>query len=361
MQRIRIYGAENTGIESVPRPVEPSAKMKIRYRRFKVLTITALVLLFVLLVESMMFVAIRLLFQQDLYVKAIALGMEIVILAMGIALFFGYKHLYHFLSYMDMGAIIITEIILVLGQFIVCNYSIPVLYAYLIVFSIIFILYATICSNCSIGFKVVIAIIPVLVLFILNFIYLNSFDFTPRYVYISSAGYHDKINDSSNYYYENAVNENFGDYYAIDDIIELTGAMSNTRTGVHRVNDVDDEVYDIGSLEYLNSIYSNIMPMGDVINFDNRYDDSFFEDYSLYFSVLELENPNDTIECTDIQYSFKYARPIIEYTRNDTVAEDTTERAVCVMVYEVPVEVEEAIFGDIAGFTTDKAVIDYKQ
>ena len=85
--------------------------MKIRYKRFTVLNITALVLLFVLLLESMMFVAVRLLFQQDLYVKAIALGMEIVILAMGIALFFGYKHLYHFLSYMDMGAIIITEIL----------------------------------------------------------------------------------------------------------------------------------------------------------------------------------------------------------------------------------------------------------
>lgn len=349
MRRIKIYGADNTGIESTPQPIEPTPQMQASYRNFKILDITALVLLFVLLAESMIFVAVRLLFQEELYVKMIALGMEVAILAIGIGLFWGYKYLYHSLSYINMGAIIVTEIVLALGQFILYNFSIPVLFYCLIAFSVLFILYEMIFLNCDVKFRLAISIVPVLVLAITNFIYLRSFEFTPRYIYISTTGYKDKINDDSSFYYKSAVDETLDYYHSIDEIIELTSTMSNTMSGINQVND----------LEYLNNIYSKVVPMGDVINFDKRYDDSFFEEYSLYFSVLELENKDDTIECTDIQYSFKYARPVIEYTKGETSVTGKDERAVCIMVYEIPVEVEEAIFEDIAGFTTDRAIIIY--
>lgn len=359
MRRIRIYGADNMGIENMSKPVEPTPKMQASYRNFKILDITALALLFVLLAESMIFVAVRLLFQEELYVKMIALGMEVAILATGIGLFWGYKYLYHSLSYINMGAIIVTELVLALGQFILYNFRIPVLFYCLIAFSVLFILYEMIFLKCGVKFRLAISVVPVLVLIITNFIYLQSFEFTPRYIYISTTGYKDKINDDSNFYYKSSVDKALDYYHAIDEIIELTSTMSNTMSGIHRVDNLKSSLC-TDSLEYLNNTYSKVIPMGDVINFDNRYDDSFFEEYSLYFSVLELENKEDTIECTDIQYSFKYARPVIEYTKGEVSTTDTDERTVCIMVYEIPVEVEEAIFEDIAGFTTDRAVISYQ-
>lgn len=58
---------------------------------------------------------------------------------------------------------------------------------------------------------------------------------------------------------------------AIDEIINLTDAVSGTLMGIRSTKDTYD------SLNYLNEIYSKVMPMGDVINVDNRYNDEFLK------------------------------------------------------------------------------------
>lgn len=350
MRRINIYGADNTDIENNLQPVQATPEEQVRYRRFKVLTITAFVLLVVLFLQSMVLVAIRLLFVDEIFTRIIGLGIEVVTLAVCIGLFFGYKYLYHSLSYMNMGVIIFAELILSACQLTLYSCTVPLLFYCLIAFSVIFILYSMIFLNCGVKYRLIISVIPVFILFITNFIYVHNFQFIPRYIYISSTGYSGKINDEFNFYYENAVNAPVEDYEAIDEVLELTNTMSNTLTGI---NSVDE-------LKYLNNTFQHTFPAGDIINFNNTYDEKFFEENCLYFSIMELDDKDDTIECKEIQHSFMYARPVIEYTRNSLHSEDTDERAVCLMVFEISLDVYEQEFDNIAGFTSDKAKISYK-
>lgn len=350
MRRMNIYGVDNTGIENNLQPIQATPEEQARYRRFKILTITAFVLLVVLLAQSMILVAIRLLFVDEIVTRIIGLGIEVVILAACIGLFFGYKYLYHSLSYMNIGVIIFAELMLVVCQLTLYSCTVPPLFYCLIAFSVIFILYSMIFLNCGVKYRLIISVIPVFILFITNFIYVHSFEFTPRYIYISNTGYSDKINDESNFYYENAVNAQIEYYEAIDEVLELTNTMSNTLTGIH----------DIDELKHLNDTFQYTFPAGDTINFNNNYDEKFFEENCLYFSIMELKNKDDTIKCTEIQHSFRYARPVIEYTRSGSGSENTDERAVCMMVFEIPLEVYEQEFDNIAGFTANKAKILYK-
>ena len=77
MRRINIYGADNTDIENNLQPVQATPEEQVRYRRFKVLTITAFVLLVVLFLQSMVLVAIRLLFVDEIFTRIIGLGIEV--------------------------------------------------------------------------------------------------------------------------------------------------------------------------------------------------------------------------------------------------------------------------------------------
>lgn len=350
MRRIKIYGADNTVVENYLQPVQATPEEQARYKHFKILTITAFVLLVILFLQSMVLVAVRLLFVDELITRVIGLGIEIVTLAMCVGLLFGYKYLYHTLSYTDMGVIIFEELLLVVCQQIVYSYSVPILFYSLIFLSSLFVLYTMIFLDCGVKYRLIISVIPAFILFITSFIYVDVFEFTPRYIYVSNIGYTENANDESNFYYSNAVNAPVEGYEAIDEVLELTNTMSNTLSGAHSVDD----------LEYMNRIFARTFPAGDTINFNNTYDEEFFEENCLYFSIMELDDKDDTIECKEIQHSFMYARPVIEYTRNSLYSEDTDERAVCLMVFEVSLDVYEKEFDNIAGFTTDKAKIYYK-
>lgn len=350
MRRIKIYGADNTGVENYLQPVQATPEEQARYKHFKILTITAFALLVVLFLQSMVLVAVRLLFVDELITRVIGLGIEIVTLGMCVGLLFGYKYLYHTLSYTNMGVIIFEELLLVVCQQIVYSYSVPILFYCLIFLSALFVLYTMISLDCGVKYRLIISVIPAFILFITSFIYVDDFEFTPRYIYVSNTGYTEKANDESNFYYSNAVNAPVEGYEAIDEVLELTNTMSNTLLGAHSVDD----------LEYMNRIFTGTFPAGDTINFNNTYDEEFFEENCLYFSIMELDDKDDTIECKEIQHSFMYARPVIEYTRNSLHSEDTDERAVCLMVFEVSLDVYEKEFDNIAGFTTDKAKIYYK-
>jgi len=352
MRKIRIYGAENTEIENNV-PIDNSYAQQARYRNFKILTVTAFVMLVVLLVECMVLVGVKLLFIDDIVTKAFCLGIEIVTLAICIGLFFFYKYLYHSLSYTNLIIIITAEVVMAASLVVMCIFIVPVLFIILLVMASMFILYCLITLNCGLKYRVIMLLITVFVLLVTNFVYVKSFEFTPKYFYISNTGYTEKVNDEYNFYYSGAVSKTIDEedsYDAIDEIIELTDTMANTKTAVH-------------SLEELKLIGDNFqqsgLPFADMVNHNNIYNDEFFKNNCLYFSVMELENKYDTITCNEIQYSFKYSRPVINYHKSGLSNEDDSEKAICVMVFEVPLTVEEQVFSDIAGFTTDKAMIFY--
>lgn len=350
MRRMNIYGADNTDIANNLQPIQATPEEQVRYRRFKILTITAFVLLVVLFLQSMVLVAVRLLFVDEIFTRIIGLAIEVVTLLVCIGLFVGYKYLYHSLSYMNIGVIIFAELMLVVCQLTLYSCTVPPLFYCLIAFSVIFIVYSMIFLNCGVKYRLIISIIPIFILLITNFIYVHSFEFTPRYIYISNTGYSDKANDESNFYYNDAVSGQLEYQEAIDEVLELTNTMSNTLMGIHSVDE----------LEYLNKTFQYTFPAGDTINFNNNYDEKFFEENCLYFSIMELKNKDDTIKCTEIQHSFMYARPVIEYTRNSSDNKNIDERAVCLMVFEISLDVYEQEFDNISGFTADKAKILYK-
>lgn len=53
--------------------------------------------------------------------------MELFILVLGAGIFSAYKYIYHSLTINNMKAIIITEAVLIVGEFIVYSFCVPVL------------------------------------------------------------------------------------------------------------------------------------------------------------------------------------------------------------------------------------------
>lgn len=350
MRKIKIYGADNTEAESNV-PTNNSPAQQARYRNFKILTVTAFVMLVVLLVECMVLVGVKLLFIDDIVTKAFCFGIEIVTLSICIGLFFFYKYLYHSLSYTNLIIIITAEVIMAISQVIMCIFTVPVLFIILLVLGSLFILYCLITLNCGLKYKVIMSLITVFVLLVTNFVYVKNFEFTPKYFYISNTGYTNKVNDEYNFYYSGALNKIIDeDYDEFDEIVLLTATMANTMVAVHSI----EELKAVGE-----NFHNSNLPFADMVNHNNIYNDEFFKNNCLYFSVMELENKHDTITCNEIQYSLKYSRPVINYHKSGLSNEDDSEKAICVMVFEVPLQVKQDIFADIGGFTTDKALVFY--
>lgn len=369
MNEFKFYGEENTenddAVQLREQQAEQEAEKERKYKKHSVLDNTALFLFIVLIAENTILFATRIFFQEEMYAKAMPFFMELFILVLGAGIFSAYRYIYHSLTITNMKAIIITEAVLIVGEFIVYSFCVPVLLWFLIALSVAFIIYAVKFLNCNIFIRLAMCLVPITVLLVCNIICLRSFEFTPRYVYISTSGYSDKTNDESNFFYKDPINTVYADAIdeyvysddlkgnAIDEIISLTDAVSGTLMGIRSTKDTYD------SLNYLNEIYSKVMPMGDVINVDNRYNDEFFKKYSLYLCAVELDNKDDTVVCTNMYYSERYTSPHITYCRSKENSEDN-EKAVCIIIYEVPVDVEAKVYTKLGGFSEKTAQIRYR-
>ena len=359
MNEFKFYGEENTenddAVQLREQQAEKEAEKERKYKKHSVLDNTALFLFIVLIAENTILFATRIFFQEEMYAKAMPFFMELFILVLGAGIFSAYRYIYHSLTITNMKAIIITEAVLIVGEFIVYNFCVPVLLWFLIALSVAFIIYAVKFLNCNIFIRLAMCLVPIAVLLVCNIICLRSFEFTPRYVYISTSGYSDKTNDESNFYYKEPINTVYADALdeyvysddlkdnAIDEIINLTDTVSGTLMGIRSTKDTYD------SLNYLNEIYSKVMPMGDVINVDNRYNDEFFKKYSLYLCAVELDNKDDTVVCTNMYYSERYTSPHITYCRSKENSEDN-EKAVCIIIYEVPVMLKQRFIQNSEAF-----------
>lgn len=58
-------------------------------------------------------------------------------------------------------------------------------------------------------------------------------------------------------------------------------------------------------------------------------------------------------------YSERYTSPHITYCRSKENSEDN-EKAVCIIIYEVPVDVEAKVYTKLGGFSEETAQIRYR-
>ncbi len=361
-RKIRIYGGDNTGIESIPQAYEPPPKAKARYKNFKILTVTAFVLLFMVLTQSAIYVTIRLLLQLPVFMQVFPLLIEVVILVIAFILYKREQDVCHRLSYSNMIILIIAEFVIFVGMFLLYNFDIPWLMNFIVAFSIVFSLYILILFNSHLLYRIAICLFTVLTVVTTNVVNLHNLEFTPRYIYISADGYHNKVNDENNYYFEDdaenlSINEN-----NIKELLTFLNNLAYFNTGVQSV----DGTNNCYSLEDLNNTEIDNFNLADVVNFNERYDDDFFKDNSLYFSVIKLFDKSDTIEFTDFKYSTEFGRPYITYkgvTSNRfiiTESQDQSVKAVCLIVLEVTKEEEKKLLENNPGLLTDSSVIKYR-
>lgn len=352
MPNIRIYGDYTPN--TIPQAYEPPPEIKAKQKRFEILTITALVLLFVLLSHGLILVTARIVYTA-LSIKEVDIFFTgIIILAMGIGLWRGYDYIWHSLSHTNLIIAIIAEITLLAGQFILCNFSVPHMLKYMIIFSAICILYVLIFFKCKLKFKALISVAIVSVLVSTNYTHIHSFEFTPRYIYISSSGYQNKISNEVNYYYEEPVNQTIDTKHSIDWLLDEINYFTSCTGYIECVEEIPDGYY----LKYLDVISPKDLPLSDIVNFNGAYDDTFFKKNGICITVVELENPDDTIKCTDFKYSLAFGKPIIEYTKSKATAKD--EKAICIIVFEIPDEYKESLFFHTPSFNARKSGIRYR-
>lgn len=130
MNEFKFYGEENTenddAVQLREQQAEKEAEKERKYKKHSVLDNTALFLFIVLIAENTILFATRIFFQEEMYAKAMPFFMELFILVLGAGIFSAYRYIYHSLTITNMKAIIITEAVLIVGEFIVYSFCVPV-------------------------------------------------------------------------------------------------------------------------------------------------------------------------------------------------------------------------------------------
>ncbi len=362
-RKIRQYG-EGDAFEPTPppQPYEPPPEVKARYRKYKIFTITTFALLFLLLTQGVILITLRVLKPQPLFMQTFPLLIEIAILVILYAIYRYEQNMCDPLSMSNMIVIIIGEGVFIVAMFLMYHFEMSWLINALAVFSIAFALYIFIFVKAGFRFRLVMCIVIAVSFFVTDIVALNVLEFTPRYIYISTGGYQDKNNDETNYYFDNNAERSTIDDKELNQIIEQTKVLSSLGWSVQRVNEIGRG----NSLGFFNTMFENNVRLGDLVNAEDRYDDRFFEKKSLFLSFIRLENPNDTVEITDIDYATLFSKPYITYTRsNSSKSTDDTNtkeraRAICLVVLEVSKAEEEKVSDKMIGFLSDNAVIKYQ-
>lgn len=361
-RKIRQYG-EGDAFEPTPPPraYEPPPEVKARYKKYKILTLTAFALLFVLLTEGVMFLTFRVLVQQSVLTQILPMFIEVFLLVALYAIYRYEQNTNDMFTLLNLSIIIIGETVLSVGMLLVYYFEISWLVNIIALVSIVFALYVLIFVKVGLKFRLVMCAVIASAFFVADVVALHTLEFTPRYLYVSTGGYQGKVNDENNYYYENDA-----EVFTIenDDFINLreySNMVSSVGWCAKRVNEIGQG----NSIEFLNSRFMNKFRYGDLINAEGRYDDAFFEKNSLFFSFVDLENPNDTIELTDVEYAKLFSRPHITYKRSKSsegteTATGEKARALCIVILEVSKAEERNVIKSMVDFAAYHDDITYR-
>ncbi|MEE0265789.1 MAG: hypothetical protein UD936_09205 [Acutalibacteraceae bacterium] len=358
-RKIRQYGEGDSFIPTPPQAYEPPPEVKARYKKFQILTLAAFALLFLLLTQCVLFLTYRVLTPQPLFMQISPLLIEIAIMLIIVAIYRYEQNTSDLFSFSNLIALIIGESVLSVGMFLMYFFEVPWLITFTAIFSIVFAVYILGFVKAGLKFRLAMCAIIALTLFVSDTVSLHSLEFTPRYIYISTGGYHDKLNDENNFYFENNAEESSVDDKRLNEIRDLSETLSTYGWSV-QCTDGDDTG---NGLEFLNTKFLEKFRYGDFINVDGRYDDEFFKDNSLFISYIQLQHPDDTVELTDYKYATLFGKPYITYNQTDssaTTPANEDERAICIILLEVSKSNEKEILDKMAGFSMKNAVINYR-
>lgn len=368
MKKIQFYGedefteSEPISPEEIFPPEELPPEKKSFYKKFRILDFVAIILCLLLVAEGFILKATRMYFDDESRMNMSFLFIEAITVALGIGIFLAYRYINHSLTTQNMAVIIVTECVLATGEFLLYSFCVPVLFWILVALSGAFIIYAITKLNCRVIFRLAICLVLIFVLNNANFVCLHSFEFTPRYIYFANSGYNDKSSDESNIYYAGKIDET---YFGTNDGFDYIYSTEQKRNSMEELKNVIEQISSIGSmatsvdeLKNWSDKVSDIVPLDKIFSIMNRYDDEFFKSNMLAISVIELKNKNDTIEVTDIQYSEKYSKTYLNYHKSHKET-DKGDKAVCVILYEIPQDVALNIFQSIFGYSTRNAEITY--
>lgn len=315
------------------------------YKRFKILTITAYVLAAAAVAENAFLFAQKILFIDEIMTKIFLSIAEIMVLVLCLVLMRAYRLIDSHLSYRDFGVVIGFEMFFCIVQWLLCSFGIgDCLYWALAVITVGFAVFAAVRFKSKMWFRVLSCVLSLLLVFTLYFVYGRNVQFTAKSVYVSTVGYN-IIDDTENViHYPKPLTQT-----EMDDVLSLTETLAYQRTKIDSTE----------GISYLNDIFKYTFPLVKTIDSDNRYSNDFFENYALFFSVTELENPDDLLVCTNLQCSFRYSKQIFNYSKSSTAA-DANTKALCITVFEIPLNEEKVIENlNASGFTKNRAYIKY--
>lgn len=280
-RKIRQYGEGDSFVPTPPQAYEPPPEVKARYRKGLALTITTYALLFLLLTESVVFLTVRVLMPQPLFMQISPLIIEIAIMLIIFAIYRYEQNLSKPLSFSNMIILSIGESVISAVMFLMYSFEIPWLIVLIAIFNIAFSVYVLGFVKSGLKFRLAICVIIALTFYITDIVALHSIPFTPRYIYISTGGYHDKVNDENIFYYDNNAEASSIDNKRLNEIIDLSEALSTYGWSIQCVDGTDTG----NGLEFVNTKFIDDFRYGDLLNIDNRYDDAFLK-IILFLSLL---------------------------------------------------------------------------
>lgn len=362
MKKIQFYGEKDFVEEEYSQPEALPPEKKKFYKKFRILDVIAIALSLLLFSESLVLKALRIFCYDEMRLNVEFLFIETITVALGVGIFFIYRRIDHSLSVQNMAILIAMEVVLLVGQLLLYSFCLPILFWLLIAVSCAFIIYTINHLNCKVIFRFAICLVLLLVLGNANSAALRRFEFTAKYIYISNSGYDNKTIDNSSFYYSDSISKNYvGTSDGFDYLYSIQQPHNSVDELISMVNKASSIGFSIISTDELknrNDMFADIMPFGDVINFENRYNDDFFKNNMLLISVIGLESKDDTVEVTDIQYSKVYSKMKINYYKSNQKPQ-IDDKACCIIVYEVPQDVGSTVLNTCFGFSTDNAEINY--
>lgn len=318
MRGFSFYGDTTERFPFTGREMQQYKEKIKRIRSNHRLTILSFVLLALIIVETMFFIAIQLMLKSTEYAGLLGIVLEVLTLFVVAAAVYGYRKMSLDLRAVDLGVLILSELLFGFCEFMLYVYKQP-FYLYAIAgISFVLILYISLFIKAGIKQKTVFSAIPVVLLFAAAFLSVNSSVFTVRYVYLSENGYYNDVsnNDISHFFYTEPINAK---------------SFSDTNS---------NGIYSMEEYKAFCDLYKGSVNVNELLNFSRTYSDSFFKSNCLYVVPVELESPSDRIYFKGLSYALSSQKPCVQYVRDK---DGEQVGSVCLMLIEVPLKDNEKL------------------
>lgn len=287
-----------------------------QHKKYKVFEIITSVLAVGILVENIFFILQRTILKHNQYFVVFSLTITVATVAISFLIYLLYKNLSLNFSLRDLKLIIATEIIFIICEIFTMTKPAPVLFAVILIYLVLFIMYLFVWVKESVKVKAVLSIAFFVIFTIMLIFRVADIQYTARYFYFSENGYSNAENTDTSYFYKKPVSSY--DYKNIVDTIT---------TYAHQTLTIDNDDFSFITLPTINKA-----SMEEIFKNLNNYDESFFNDSCIELTVVELENPNDRISCNHLYASNGYSDLNLTYKSSNIDSDNS--KALCVILLE---------------------------